>query len=476
MARPKRLFWYLFLPLLAAVAVTAASVVWFAASSLRSAVEDAEALELEAAARLAVFRIVEFLPGDAAALRRVCGEMGTEADRRITLVLPDGTVACDTAVPPERYDRSGPPPELASALAGRTGTAVRRGGTSGRAYLLVAVPLRRDGGIVAALRLGIPYAAIEEHLRSFRLRLVGVAAATVALGALVSYLFARWLSRPIEELRVAVDRFAAGDLRASLPAPYTAEVAALRDALGAMAVQLHARIEAAEGLERARQDFVGNISHELKTPITTISGYVELLLGGALDDRPAAERYLETIRRQSERMNLIFNDLLVLSQLERRMGAPASVLEQTEVADVVADALDATRERAAEAAVRVDADAPEGVRVRAAPLLLSQAVANLLRNAIAHTEPGGRVRVCVSAAAGSVAITVLDFGDGIAPEHLPRVFERFYRVDPGRSRRLGGSGLGLAIVKHIALAHGGTVTVVSAVGEGSAFTITVPAS
>lgn len=126
--------------------------------------------------------------------------------------------------------------------------------------------------------------------------------------------------------------------------------------------------------------------------------------------------------------------------------------------------------------MRVEVGCPKGLRVLASPLLISQAVANLLRNAISQTKAGGRVRVCASAADGKITITVLDWGSGIAPEHLSRIFERFYRVDRGRGRRLGGSGLGLTIVKHIALAHRGKVSVESTPGEGSAFTITLPAT
>jgi two-component system phosphate regulon sensor histidine kinase PhoR len=253
--------------------------------------------------------------------------------------------------------------------------------------------------------------------------------------------------------------------------------AALRDRAGARigALLVINDMSHVQSLERARQDFLTNISHELKTPITTITGYVELLLDGALDDRPGAERFLETIRRQTERLGVVVDDLLVLSRLEQPGGGRDLALEPAELGDILAEAVETVRAQARQASVRVEVACQPGITVAASPLLLAQAVGNLLRNAIAHTGPGEGVLVSAAAAGRQVAISVRDWGSGIAPEHHPRIFERFYRVDSGRSRRRGGSGLGLAIAKHIALAHGGTVSVESAPGQGSTFTISLPA-
>ncbi|MHB8834451.1 MAG: sensor histidine kinase [Candidatus Methylomirabilia bacterium] len=230
-----------------------------------------------------------------------------------------------------------------------------------------------------------------------------------------------------------------------------------------------------ERLEQSHRDFAANISHELKTPLTTITGYTELLLDGAGTEPAMVTRFLETIRRQAERLQLIIDDLVVLARLDQEGGRDGIAGEPVSLGDILADAVDAVRGAAELACVRVDLECPEMLAVGANPLLLSQAVTNLVQNALAHSEPGGRILVQATAAEGTVAIAVRDWGAGIAPEHLSRIFERFYRVDSGRSRQRGGSGLGLAIVQHIAIVHGGTVTVESAPGQGSTFTIRIPA-
>lgn len=227
-------------------------------------------------------------------------------------------------------------------------------------------------------------------------------------------------------------------------------------------------------LERVRRDFVANVSHELKTPVTSIAGFVETLLDGALDDRPTAERFLEIIRRQAERLNAIVTDLLSLARLEQETGSERIAFEESRLCTLLSEAIEATRDRAARKEILLDLECPADRSFPAQALLLSQAVVNLIDNAVTYSEPGSRVLVRGLVAADAISIQVLDRGIGIPREHLPRLFERFYRVDKSRSRRLGGTGLGLAIVKHIAQVHGGSVAVESEPGKGSTFTITIP--
>jgi len=230
-----------------------------------------------------------------------------------------------------------------------------------------------------------------------------------------------------------------------------------------------------ERLERSHRDYLATLSHELKTPLTTITGYTELLLDGLAEEPGMATRCLETIRREADRLRLIINDLIVLARLDQEFSEGGSTQEPANFCDILADAVDAVRGSAELASVRVDLECPETLFASVSPLLLSQSVASLAQNAIAHSEPGGRVLVQATAGTGMVSIAVRDWGSGIAPEHLPRIFEPFYRVDSGHSRKRGGSGLELAIVWHIAIVHGGTVTVESAPGQGSTFTIRIPA-
>jgi two-component system phosphate regulon sensor histidine kinase PhoR len=227
-------------------------------------------------------------------------------------------------------------------------------------------------------------------------------------------------------------------------------------------------------LENIRREFVANVSHELKTPITSIKGFVETLLEGGLEDNKNVQKFLEIISKQSELLNAIIDDLLSLSRLEQ--GAESGEVQLTEenLKHILEAAVGDYRLRARERNIRLIVSCGEEIVVKANSRLLIQAIGNLLDNAIKYSEPKGKVEVGVVIDDDEIAIQVVDQGSGIAPEHLPRLFERFYRVDKGRSRELGGTGLGLAIVKHIAQAHGGRVTVESTLGKGSIFTLHLP--
>ncbi len=227
-------------------------------------------------------------------------------------------------------------------------------------------------------------------------------------------------------------------------------------------------------LEDVRRQFVANVSHELKTPITSIKGFVETLVDGAMRNPEDAERFLGIIAKQVDRLNAIIEDLLVLSRLEQDPSEVAASLEEHSVRHVLEAAIEVCGMKAAEKHIDVTVQCPEDLRVRMNAALLEQAVVNLVDNAIIYSEPESHVQIGAAGHEDEVLITVRDQGCGIAREHLPRLFERFYRIDKARSRKLGGTGLGLAIVKHIAQVHGGTVTVDSTPGEGSIFTVHLP--
>ena len=232
-------------------------------------------------------------------------------------------------------------------------------------------------------------------------------------------------------------------------------------------------------LENVRRDFVANVSHELKTPIASIKGFVETLLDGALDDPANARRFLGIVGRQADRLASIIEDLLALSRIEQSEGTGNLPLERTSIAAVFSTVLADCAPRADERSIRVEIDCPESVSAEVNPPLLEQALINLVDNAIKYSEPGRTVQMAAGLEVGQTAmdlvVRVHDQGCGIDAEHLPRLFERFYRVDKARSRKLGGTGLGLSIVKHIVHAHGGAIQVSSAPGVGSTFTIRLPA-
>jgi two-component system, OmpR family, phosphate regulon sensor histidine kinase PhoR len=228
-------------------------------------------------------------------------------------------------------------------------------------------------------------------------------------------------------------------------------------------------------LENTRRDFVANVSHELKTPITSIKGFVETLLAGALKEPDNAENFLRIIAKQTDRLNEIIDDLLTLSRIEQDAERRQIFLNGQKIKGTLQSAVQVCEAKAAAKKIVIELHCPEDLRAQINPPLLEQALVNLVDNAVKFSEPGGVVQVEAQREGPQVVIRVRDQGPGIPPEHLPRIFERFYRVDAGRSRKIGGSGLGLAIVKHIALAHGGRVTVTSAPGAETVFSLSVPA-
>ncbi|MBC7930160.1 MAG: PAS domain-containing protein [Rubrivivax sp.] len=227
-----------------------------------------------------------------------------------------------------------------------------------------------------------------------------------------------------------------------------------------------------ERLERVRQEFLSNVSHELRTPLTAIITFVETLEGGAIDEPENSRRFLAVIRRNAERMHGLINDILELSAIEA--GTVTVEARPVRLAALVGECFTSLAARAEERRLTLTNEVAPDVLVHADPRRLEQMLTNLVDNAIKFNTDGGHVRVTHEREGARDRVSVADAGEGIAPEHLPRIFERFYRVDRARSRALGGTGLGLAIVKHLSRAHGGETTVRSAYGEGSAFTIELP--
>jgi len=253
--------------------------------------------------------------------------------------------------------------------------------------------------------------------------------------------------------------------------------AALRDAKGRRlgAVIVLYDVTRIRRLEAVRREFVADVSHELRTPITSIKGFVETLKDGALENRADTERFLEIVLKQAERLNAILEDLLVLARLEQTRESAVLETEKTDIRSILEKSVEMCAAKASSKRVRVRVRCGDGLVWSVNADLLEQAVVNLLDNAVKYSEEDSEVEISADRMEEELVIRVKDHGCGIDRIHLPRLFERFYRVDKARSRKLGGTGLGLAIVKHIAQVHGGTVHVESTPGEGSEFEIRIPA-
>ncbi len=228
-------------------------------------------------------------------------------------------------------------------------------------------------------------------------------------------------------------------------------------------------------LEGIRKDFVANVSHELKTPITSIKGFVETLLDDPFEDLDEVRRFLRIVGRHADRLDSIIEDLLSLSRIEQEAEKTGLSLLENSLCDVIVSAAQICELNAEAKGIEIAIDCYENLTARINPPLLEQAIVNLIENAIKYSEENTLVRISVEREGKYLKVSVADNGIGIAPEDIGRVFERFYRVDKARSRKLGGTGLGLAIVKHIAIAHRGRVSVQSEPGKGSTFTIEIPA-
>ena len=245
-----------------------------------------------------------------------------------------------------------------------------------------------------------------------------------------------------------------------------------REAYGAIGIFFD--ITQLERLEGVRQEFLSNVSHELRTPLTAILAFVETLEDGAMNDPENSQRFLSIIRKNASRMHTLIDDILELSAIEAGNVSvkPTHIPLRAIVSDVMTDLKAKARARR----IVLSNETDERVTVFADEHRLEQMLTNLVDNAIKFNRDGGAVIVSHQRELTSDLIHVADTGDGIPPEHLGRLFERFYRVDRARSRDLGGTGLGLAIVKHLALVHSGEIMVSSKLGEGSKFTIKLPVS
>jgi len=228
-------------------------------------------------------------------------------------------------------------------------------------------------------------------------------------------------------------------------------------------------------LEVMRRDFVANVSHELKTPITSIKGFIETLLDGAMKNPLELEKFLRIVGKQADRLAAIIEDLLLLSRVEEGASTRSISMEMSRLDKILNDAVEVCSYKAGEKKIEIKIQCDADIEINVNAALLEQAVVNLIDNAVKYSNEGGSVEVEAKNLDGHVDIQVRDRGLGIEKMHLSRIFERFYCVDKGRSRQLGGTGLGLSIVKHIALLHKGDVGVESTPGAGSIFSISIPA-
>ena len=405
-----------------------------------------------------------------ASLSDVTLSLSAELETRIRILDQQGIVLVDSMGGQDvGHDLSGVE-EVAQALTGRPGKAIRlaesRIGIGGRTmYVAVSISVDRQG--VGAVYLSQSMSDLLAVIYDLRWRLVistGVAAVVASTAGL---LLSRALTRPIQQLTLAADEVARGDLERQVPVRSADEIGRLGQAFNRMISQLRAT-------ERMRTDFVSNVSHELRTPLTAIKGLVETLRDGAVDDREVRDRFLATIEDETDRLIRLVNDLLVLSKADSQ--ALKLKRKPLDVRDLIERSVHKLGPQLEGKGILVEVSAPDRPQwVLADADRIEQVLVNLLDNAIKYSPQGGQITVAIDDEdSETVSVAVRDEGVGIPAGDLPRVFERFYRVDRARSRDGGGSGLGLSIAKAIVEAHGGDITMRSEEGQGTTVRFTLP--
>ncbi|MBN1811432.1 MAG: HAMP domain-containing protein [Anaerolineae bacterium] len=295
-----------------------------------------------------------------------------------------------------------------------------------------------------------------------------VQAGLIALvpSVLLALLISRSISKPLRRVASAAEAIARGETGTRAPISGPSEVRALARSFNTMADQV-------EATHQSQRDFVANVSHELKTPLTAIQGFSQALLDGTASTPEATARAARVIHQEAERMRRMVDDLLVLARFDA--GQMTLARDQVELGPLLRGCIEKLTPQAQTAQVTLALDAPEQLVVTGDADRLAQVFANLIDNSVAHTPAGGKVTIAArSMVERAVEVTVTDTGEGIPPEVISRIFERFYQVDRSR-KRSRGAGLGLAITKEIIEAHGGTITAESVVGLGSRFTVRLPA-
>jgi two-component system, OmpR family, phosphate regulon sensor histidine kinase PhoR len=586
--KKKHLFWLLLPSYWILTAVAIAVVALYAFHSMSNLYFQALEIDIQTRAILLseqTYPLVE--AKDEAAIDALCKKLGSSANTRFTVIMPNGKVVGDSDELPANMEYHGDRPEIRQALGGNQGMDRRYSRTVKEEMMYIAVPLQdANHETLCAVRASLPMTAIKAELNIMTRRVIVATLLTGILAMVVCIVVVRRISNPLRGMGTAARQFAEGDFNHRIPAQHTIELDQLAESLNSMSEQLNKTLSTVseqrneqnavlssmdEGvlaidrreriihmnrvageilgvnhkktkreliqqvvrfanlqefikavlgsqqplakdltligdtekqiqahgsvlrnaeeesigalivlrdvtqlrhLETVRSDFVANVSHELKTPITSIKGFVETLLSNDWNHDPDIVRFLEIINQQSGRLNAIIDDLLTLSRLEQKDGHVMK--EPGKLYLVIESAIHLCQLQAGKKNIGIDMVCPDDLELPINAPLLEQALVNLIVNSVKYSEPDKKVLLMAEKQANQVAIHIKDEGFGIERKHLDRLFERFYRVDTARSRKLGGTGLGLSIVNHIVQAHEGTIRVESKVGSGTTFIISLP--
>ncbi len=482
----KRILWQIYLPVVLIIISSVFISTWYSANSLRKFSIEQTKNDLSTRAKLISKQIAgPFFAQDFETLNQLSKQIGQESATRITVINNSGVVVTDSQEDTKSMENHADRIEIKQALKGEIGSAIRYSNTLHQKMLYIAIPLTSPlaktitvSSDSSILRLSIPITSIDHALQQVFIKIGFGALVLVIIAAALVLTVSRKITKPLEEIKIYAEQLSREEFRGNFTLipekDISEEIAGLAVAMNTMATQLNDRFEMLTKQRNMRRDFVANVSHELRTPITAIKGFVETLQDGAISCPDDATRFLKIILKHADRLNAIVGDLLTLSRIEQEDEQKEIILQTGFVRDILNNAVETCSSKAQEKNISLSIHCHNELTANMDEALLEQAVVNLVINAIKYSNEKSIVHINGQKEMDEVVISVKDFGAGITKEHLPRLFERFYRSDKARSRKLGGTGLGLSIVKHIAKSHGGTVDVKSIPCLGSTFSIKIP--
>jgi len=399
----------------------------------------------------------------------------TTDDFRITVVASDGTVLYDSVENAMEMDNHLDRAEISSAIESKSVAVQKRYSRTVGADMLYLAIYHPESETV--IRTSIQQTVYQQSIRSMQYVFIAIMAVTVVLLGTFGYFFSKRLSRPLSELKKAAETVSASDYTVRINTTSRDDIGAVSAAFNKMAEKLELEKQTIEAnnerladLQNMRSEFVANVSHELKTPLTSIRGFVDTLRNTEKVDPAVQKRFLEIIDIEAQRLHQLINDILQLSEIERLQ--PDADKEHFELCDLISETATLLKEKAEERGITIVFEACEPLPVLADRYRIKQILINLIDNAINYNRKDGMIWLSAKREPNSViALHVRDSGEGIPPEHLQRIFERFYRVDKSHSREVGGTGLGLSIVKHIAALYEGNAVAESQEGVGSLFIV-----
>lgn len=392
-----------------------------------------------------------------------------DKNTRITIIDKDGEVCADTDVMNlEVLENHVGREEVQKALRSEYGYATRFSDTLKENMLYVAA-LSEKGDYI--IRMAVPYTGILDYMvKIFPFLLIGVGIAFI-ISIVLTYRFTNTITRPLQEISEQMANANGKKLNFSFKHYKYEELNVISDTTTKLAEEIRAHVNQIEFEKKIRQEFFSNASHELKTPITSVKGYAELLDQDFVKDEATKKDFVARILKETDNMTSLINDILMISRLETKEAEVT--FSMVRMSPLVAEIFESLEPIATEYRVTMHQEC-EPIIIEASTKQLRELVMNLVNNGIMYNHPGGNVWVDIRKLSENMVITVKDDGMGISKEDSERVFERFYRVDKGRSKKMGGTGLGLSIVKHIVEFYGGSVRLTSDMRNGSTFIITIP--